>query len=90
MNREIWPGGVYPLAGDVQSTAGNPTVTVVGLQSVPVSAISMDGGEILEYSIASHAWKPTLRASIQVDRVTVSDDYLITVNVAKPIFVNGA
>lgn len=93
MNREIVvPGGagVYPLTGDVASTAGNPQVRVTGLQGVPVANPGFQGGEDLQYNINSNNWVPTLRAAIQVSNVTVSDDYLVTVNVPKMILVNGS
>lgn len=93
MNREIAiPGGagVYPLAGDVASRAGNSQVRVTGLQGVPVAQASLQGGEYLEYDPGSHGWVPTLRATIQVNGKTVSDDNIIIVNLPHLITVNGA
>ena len=90
MNRECYPGGIYPLQGDVKSQAGNQNVEVVGIQSTPVAVITFNGGEVLEYNLAQNSWVPTLRASIQVDHVTVSDDYIISVNVIKEILVDGS
>lgn len=94
MNREIAiPGGagIYPLTGDVASTAGNPSVRVTGLQGVPIASDpSFQGGEELQYNANTHSWTPTLRAAIQVNNVTVSDDYIIAVNVPKSVLVNGA
>lgn len=89
MNREIYPGGLYPLQGDVQSQAGNVNATVIGLQSVPIQSVSMFGGEVLEYNVNTNTWVPTLRATIQVNNVTVSDDPWISVNLAKSVTVNG-
>lgn len=92
MNREIVGGGgasIYPLAGDVVSTAGNATVIVAGIQGIPVTAAFLAGGEVLEYNPATHNWQPILRAAIQVNNLTVSDDYLISVNVPKEVLVNG-
>lgn len=93
MNREIViPGGagIYPLTGDVLSQAGNQLVTVIGIQGIPVTVGLLLGGEVLEYNTNTHNWEANLRAAIQVNNVTVSDDYLITVNVPKMILVNGA
>jgi hypothetical protein len=93
MNREIaLPGGagIYPISGDVASTAGNPQVRVIGLQGVPITNPGFSGGEFLEYDINSNTWNPTLRASIQVNNDTASDDYLISVNVTPPVLVNNA
>lgn len=93
MNREIVipsGAGIYPLIGDVSSTAGNPTVVVTGLQNTPVQDTFFEGGEVLAYNPNTNSWTPTLRAAIQVNNVTVSDDSIISVNVAKEILVNGA
>lgn len=90
MNRESFPGGVYPLIGDVVSQAGNSTVQVVGLLGVPITSTFLNGGEVLEYNPNTNNWEPILRADIQVNSLTASDDPLISVNVIKPILVNGA
>lgn len=89
MNREIYPGGLYPLSGDVQSAAGNTNAFVVGLQGKPLANVSLFGGEVVEYNVNSNQWTPTLRAAIQVNNVTVSDDAEVFVNLVKPITING-
>lgn len=90
MNREIFPGGAYPLSGDVQSTPGSPSVSVVGIHGIPVNSASFVGGEVLEYNPNANAWVPTIRACIQVNNVTVSDDYTIAVNLPKLARINGS
>lgn len=93
MNREIViPGGagVYPLIGDVLSQAGNAPVTVVGIRGIPVPNVLLAGGEVLEYNPNLNEWFPTLRVALQVNNVTASDDYLMTVNVPRMALVNGA
>jgi hypothetical protein len=93
MNREIvQPGGagIYPLMGDVASRAGNTLVTVTGLQTIPVDPSFPLGGADLQYNSNTHNWIPTLRASIQINNVTVSDDGWMSVNVPKETLVNGA
>lgn len=93
MNRElVMPSGagVYPLTGDVTSSAGNAPVLVTGIQGVSVSSQSPLGGANIQFNPNTGQWTPTLRAAIQVNGVTVSDDYTVTVNVSKPILVNGA
>lgn len=93
MNREIViPGGagLYPLTGDVQSSPGSNTASVVGIHGVPVTQTAFNGGEFLEYNVNTHTWSPTLRATVQVNNLFVSDDNIVTVNVPKPILVNGA
>lgn len=89
MNREIYPGGLYPLSGDIASTPGSPSVAVTGIQGVPVQAVTFNGGEVLEYNANALSWVPTLRACIQVDNTTVSDDYTITVNLTQLAQING-
>lgn len=52
MNREIVGGGgasVYPLTGDVTSTAGNAPVSVTGLRGIPIGPGFPTGGEVLTY-----------------------------------------
>lgn len=56
MNREICGGGgasIYPLAGDVSSTAGSPLVTVIGIQGIGVQSVTPSGGEVLTYDNSS-------------------------------------
>lgn len=93
MNREVViPGGagIYPLQGDVESTAGNQNVTVVGWQGTPIAPNTNESGSIYQFDQSVNEWVPILRASIQVNGISVSDDPLISVNVAKPILVNGS
>lgn len=90
-NREIYPGGIYPLTGDVQSQAGNTGVRVVGLQGIAIADDFVENGDALIYQSDTHNWVPTpINSTIQVNGVPVSDDPFISVNVAKPILVNGS
>lgn len=91
MNREIViPGGagVYPLTGDVLSKAGSSTVTVVGIQGLPIKQIVPDTGAVLTFNQNNADWEPIVRACIQVNGLTVSDDYDISVN-ASHVSLNG-
>lgn len=92
MNREIVGSAatIYPLQGDVTSAAGNSTVRVTGLQGVPVQDLTLSGGMEWQYNVNVGAWQPTLLATIQVNATTVSRDPYISVNVTKPVKVNGA
>jgi hypothetical protein len=93
MNREIvMPSGagIYPLIGDIASQAGDTLVTVTGIQSIPVTSMLPPPGADLQYNGNTHNWTPTLRAAIQVNTVTASDDGLISVNVPKQTLVNGS
>jgi hypothetical protein len=92
-NREIvQPGGagIYPLTGDVASTAGNSAVRVIGLQGLPLEAGVPPAGAGLQFNQDAVQWQPTLIATIQVNGITVSDDPWVSVNARKPIKINGA
>lgn len=93
MNREIYPSSVYPITGDVVSTAGTAPVKVTGLQGVPVInpflTGGLFGGQTLQFNTVNRGWTATLIASIQINNVTVSDDYSVSVNAIKQIKVNG-
>lgn len=58
MNREIVgaSANIYPLTGDVQSSPGSPTVTVVGLQTVPLVFSGLDDGDFLVYDGTVNNW----------------------------------
>jgi len=58
MNRECFPGGVYPLVGDVESQAGHQNVTVVGIQSVKVLKTTLVDGDVLRYDSSLNMWVP--------------------------------
>lgn len=58
MNREIYPAGLYPLTGDVESQAGNTGVSVVGIQNVPVQPTAPDVGNVLTYDNTQGGWVP--------------------------------
>jgi hypothetical protein len=92
LNREIFPGGIYPLQGDVTSRAGSQNVTVTGLQGIPVAAGIPTSTALLTYDVNNHQWTAGSpgNSSIQVNGVSVSDDYIVSVNTPKQILVNGA
>jgi hypothetical protein len=83
MNREtVIPGGagIYPLVGDVSSKAGSATVTVTGIQNVPIEAVTPPVGSVLTYNQNTNQWQPITNAVMLVNLLPVSDDYLVTVN----------
>lgn len=95
MNREIVGGGgagIYPLQGDVLSTAGNNKVQVIGIESIPIHGSPVDG-DTLVYVVRGNFWAyegGTL--SILVNAVKVSFDKLVLVNgipAIGAILVNG-
>lgn len=93
MNREVVvPGGagIYPLQGDVTSTVGSNSVRVSGFLGVPLGTQTVAGGQVHQYNPATNNWEPTLRATVQVNSITASDDPYISVNVPKAVKVNGA
>lgn len=93
MNRELVQpsgAGIYPLTGDVTSTAGSATVRVTGLQGVSLQNAFPVAGAVIQYNVNNNEWEPILNAQIQVNSITVSDDPLVAVNQVKPIQVNGA
>jgi hypothetical protein len=90
VNREIvMPGGagLYPLQGDVTSTAGTNRATVTGLQSIPILASTPSPANNLQYNANTNQWTPTAIACIAVDGVVVSYDYMIAVNATNPPIV---
>lgn len=69
MNREIVGGGgasIYPLSGDVKSTAGSSLVSVVGIQGIPFQHSFPAGGEVPLYDAPTNSWIPTIPPSAVV------------------------
>ena len=99
MNREIvlagGGAGVYPLQGDVTSTAGNSAVRVTGLQGIPIEGgIIPPAGAKLVYNQNVNQWQPLALATILINLIPISDDYIMTVGFISiqwfTISVNGA
>lgn len=81
MNREISNGApvLYPLQGDVKSTAGSSLAVVIGLQGRAVSSVSPNAGDVLVF--VSGQWTPVgSLAAILVNGVIASNDLAIFVN----------
>lgn len=65
MNREICGGGgasIYPLIGDVTSTAGNAPVSVTGIQGIPVQQAFLSGDETMFFDNTLNMWVPRIIA----------------------------
>lgn len=60
-NSQIYPSVSYPGYGDIQTTPGSPSTTVVGLQTVPISTTAPTNGQVLE--LVSNVWTPTTLSS---------------------------
>lgn len=89
MNREITLGGasIYPLTGDVTSTPGSPTVTVTGLQGIPVQQTFPIDDDFLAYDNTVNKWIPRLIIPDDLPLATAStpgivqpDDATITIS----------
>lgn len=89
MNREIYPGGIYPLQGDVLSQAGNNLVAISKLQGTSLNANSPTPGTYLIFDGVSWSPRQPWNNSVEVNGISISDDFDITVNVIKPVLVNG-
>lgn len=89
MNREI-TSNLWPLSGDVFTQAGSVDVTVTGLNNIPLESVTLAGGEAIVFDPNVASWTPRLQACIQVNNITISDDPYVSVNVAKPVLINGA
>ena len=40
-NRQVFPSALFPLRGDISAESGATTVTVVGVQKIPITAPSL-------------------------------------------------
>jgi hypothetical protein len=91
MNREIALGGATlgVLQGDVLTTPGSPNVIVVGLQGVALAPNTFVGGSVYQYDATTNTFvQVAMNGSIQINGLSVSDDYDISVN-AQKVYVNG-
>jgi|ERR1035437_2823722 hypothetical protein len=82
-NRETYPSSLYPLGGDLYADAGDVTVEVIGLQTVPLGPL-VDGG-VATYNEFEKTidWEiPNGGDAIKCNGVEVSSDYLILCNTA--------
>jgi hypothetical protein len=94
-NRENYPASLFPLRGDLSAEAGATAVTVVGIQTEPVSATLAVEGQTLVSVLG--VWTPTTigGSCISINGLPRSDDYDIGVNLTlgttkTPVLVNGA
>src|ERR1700690_3039966 len=104
-NRETFPAAQSPLQGDISGPAGASTVTVVGIQTQPVSPAVPVDKDTFRYNINVPDWEPTAdgNASVTIGTfsetggeitskgVNISDDYDFLVNnVGLDVLVNWA
>jgi len=93
-NRETYPAAQSPLQGDISGPAGASTVTVIGLQQVPVAATTPTDKDALRFNATDDQWEPTAdgNASVTIGTfaqaggatiskgLNISDDYAFSVN----------
>lgn len=68
-NRETFPAAQSPLTGDLDGGAGDTTVTVVGLQTIPIDPTPPTDEETLVFDAQlglQGQWTPRLDANISV------------------------
>lgn len=82
MNRQVVPNSLYPLTGDVKSTAGENTAKVTGIQGVPVSStIPFRAAQILAFNPGTNQWEVViLNGAVLVNGILVSAEPIFTVN----------
>lgn len=94
VNRETYPAAQSPLQGDIDGPAGARTVTVIGIQTQPVSPAIPTDKDKLQYDASVPEWAPTPdgNASFTIGTYataggvviskgeTISDDYEVLVN----------
>ncbi len=93
-NRETYPASQSPLQGDISGQAGDTTVTVIRIQTQPVSPAVPVDKDTFRYNASIPDWEPTAdgNASITLGTlltaggeiiskgVTLSDDYIVLVD----------
>lgn len=95
-NRQVFPSSLFPLRGDVSAEAGATTVTVVGIQNIPVVIDGSAGspgtpkGPYALVFIAGIGWTPIpLNCCVLCDGVPVSGDYAFFSNGVDLAFLTG-
>jgi hypothetical protein len=58
LNRQVWPASLFPLRGDISAESGATTVTVQGLQNIPIIAPPVEpaGLDTLFYDSYNNDW----------------------------------
>lgn len=79
-NRETFPAAQSPLQGDVSGAAGATTVTVTGIQTIPVSPTPPDDQQVLVYQAPTNRWEPRSVFGLEIEGHGTSPDKLIYIN----------
>ena len=58
MNRQVYPSSLFPLRGDISAEVGATTVTVTGIQQIPVVSppVEPNDGDTFFYSAYNNEW----------------------------------
>ena len=79
-NRETYPASQSPLQGDLSGTAGATTVTVVGLQTVPVAPGTPPTGADLVFDGTQWSGQLPANIALELNGQDFSDDWEFMVN----------
>lgn len=78
-NRQIFPSSLFPLRGDVSAEAGATAVRVIALVGIPIAGdiTTILDQQTLVFNAATgqFEFESPANSSIQVNGVTLSDDY---------------
>ncbi len=81
-NQQIFPQAIYPIDGDVESQAGDPNVTVTGIQKTAVSDQQPLDGQILIFDESEQEYIPA-------DPIVSGPDEVGTNPSVNPVQVGG-
>ena len=85
-NQETYPSSLFPLRGDISAESGDVSVEVIGLQRIPIAPNPLTDGAVPTYVAVNNdiEWLVVggSKASILVNGVFVSPDYLILCDTA--------
>jgi len=76
-NRQVYPSSLFPLRGDISAEAGATTVTVTGLQGIPIISPPVEpvGGDTLFYDDYNNDWYYASPWSLPVGTVLEWEGY---------------
>lgn len=82
-NLESYPASLFPLRGDVSAEAGNTTVRVQGIQTIPFTNTPPVNGQVPTFVAANSdiEWGQG-KSAVFINGIGVSEDYLILINTA--------
>jgi len=85
-NQETYPASLFPLRGDLSAESGDVLVEVIGLQHILIAPNPLTDGAVPTYVLANNdiEWLGgnVGEATVRINGVGVSDDFLFLVNTA--------